>query len=58
VLILRHGLEYSVEEIAEMFGISPNTVKDRLLRGRSALRRELGSDEPEPPRRLGLAADE
>jgi RNA polymerase sigma-70 factor, ECF subfamily len=44
VLILRHGLEYSVDEIAQIAGISPNTVKDRLLRGRSALRRLLRRD--------------
>lgn len=38
VLILRHGFEYSIEEIAEMAGISPNSVKDRLLRGRGLMR--------------------
>jgi RNA polymerase sigma-70 factor, ECF subfamily len=47
VLILRHGLEYSVEEIAEIAGISPNTVKDRLLRGRTALRRLFRLDQPQ-----------
>ena len=57
VLILRHGLEYSIEEIAELFSISPNTVKDRLLRGRTALRRELKRDKA-PPARLRLAVDE
>jgi len=41
VLILRHGFEYSIEEIAEMAGISPNTVKDRLLRGRGLMRKML-----------------
>jgi RNA polymerase sigma-70 factor, ECF subfamily len=45
VLILRHGLEYSVEEIAEIAGISPNSVKDRLLRGRTELRRLLRRDQ-------------
>jgi RNA polymerase sigma-70 factor (ECF subfamily) len=45
VLILRHGLEYSVEEIAEIAGISPNSVKDRLLRGRSELRRLVRRDQ-------------
>src|SRR5687768_52188 len=45
VLILRHGLEYSVEEIAEIAGISPNSVKDRLLRGRTELRRVLRRDQ-------------
>lgn len=39
VVILRHGLEYSIEEIAEMTGISQNTVKDRLLRARGIMRR-------------------
>lgn len=58
VLILRHGLEYSVEEIGEVLGISPNTVKDRLLRGRSTLRRELQRETTEPSRRLSLAVDE
>jgi RNA polymerase sigma-70 factor (ECF subfamily) len=44
VLILRHSLEYSLEEIAEICAISPNSVKDRLLRGRGALRRLLRRD--------------
>lgn len=39
VLILRHGFEYSIDEIAELAGISPNTVKDRLLRGRGLMRK-------------------
>lgn len=41
VLILRHSFEYSIEEIAELVGISPNTVKDRLLRGRGLMRKML-----------------
>lgn len=41
VLILRHGFEYSIEEIAELAGISENTVKDRLLRGRGVVRKML-----------------
>jgi RNA polymerase sigma-70 factor (ECF subfamily) len=45
VLIMRHGLEYSVEEIADMAGISPNSVKDRLLRGRSIMRRMFRREE-------------
>ncbi len=44
-LVLRHVLEYSVAEIAEITGASPNTVKDRLLQARrqvrQAIRREL-----------------
>ncbi|MET0595404.1 MAG: RNA polymerase sigma factor [Polyangiaceae bacterium] len=39
VLVLRHGFEYSIEEIADLTGVSPNTVKDRLLRAREAIRR-------------------
>jgi DNA-directed RNA polymerase specialized sigma24 family protein len=39
VLVLRHGFEYSIDEIAELTGVSPNTVKDRLLRAREAIRR-------------------
>jgi RNA polymerase sigma-70 factor, ECF subfamily len=39
VLVLRHGFEYSIEEIAELTAVSPNTVKDRLLRAREAIRR-------------------
>jgi RNA polymerase sigma factor (sigma-70 family) len=49
VLILRHSLEHSIEEIAEISGISPNTVKDRLLRGRTALRRLFRRDQPKRP---------
>ena len=41
VLVLRHVFEYSIEEIAEIAGISPNTVKDRLLRGRGLMRKML-----------------
>jgi RNA polymerase sigma-70 factor (ECF subfamily) len=39
VLVLRHVLGHSVGEIAELTGVSPNTVKDRLLRGREMFRR-------------------
>jgi RNA polymerase sigma-70 factor (ECF subfamily) len=52
VLILRHSLEYSIEEIADICGISPNTVKDRLLRGRGALRRMLRRDNLSDLRRI------
>jgi DNA-directed RNA polymerase specialized sigma24 family protein len=45
-LVLRHVLGYSVEEIAELTEVSPNTVKDRLVQAREqvrkTLRRELG----------------
>jgi RNA polymerase sigma-70 factor (ECF subfamily) len=40
-LVLRHVHEYSVEEIAELSGVSVNTVKDRLLQGRAQLRKML-----------------
>lgn len=39
VVVMRHSLEYSIEEIAELTGISQNAVKDRLLRARGILRR-------------------
>jgi RNA polymerase sigma-70 factor (ECF subfamily) len=39
VVVMRHSLEYSIEEIAEMTGISQNAVKDRLLRARAIMRR-------------------
>jgi RNA polymerase sigma-70 factor (ECF subfamily) len=44
VLVLRHLLDYSVEEIAEQVGASPNTVKDRLLRARRAVRKQIRRD--------------
>ena len=45
VLILRHGLEYSIDEIADLTGISANGVKDRLLRGRSLMRKMFRREE-------------
>jgi RNA polymerase sigma factor (sigma-70 family) len=39
VVVMRHGLEYSIEDIAEATGISKNSVKDRLIRARGTLRR-------------------
>ena len=39
VVVMRHSLEYSIEQIAEMTGISQNEVKDRLLRARGIMRR-------------------
>ena len=45
-LVLRHVLGYSIEEIAQLTEVSPNTVKDRLHQAREqvrrTLRRELG----------------
>jgi RNA polymerase sigma-70 factor (ECF subfamily) len=40
-LVLRHVLDYSVEEIAELTEASPNTVKDRLLQARRQVRRSI-----------------
>lgn len=37
-LLLRSGFEYSIEEIASLTDVSPNTVKDRLTRARQTLR--------------------
>jgi RNA polymerase sigma-70 factor (ECF subfamily) len=37
-LLLRAGFEYSIEEIASLTDVSPNTVKDRLTRARQTLR--------------------
>ena len=39
VLVLRHAMGYSVQEIAETTGVSVNTVKDRLLSAREEVRR-------------------
>jgi RNA polymerase sigma-70 factor (ECF subfamily) len=44
VLVLRHMLEYSIDDIAELTGVSPNTVKDRLLHAREQLRRLIRRD--------------
>jgi RNA polymerase sigma-70 factor (ECF subfamily) len=43
-LVLRHVMDYSVEEIAELTETSPNTVKDRLLHARAQLRRLIRRD--------------
>src|SRR5690606_24021515 len=40
-LVLRHVLEYSIAEIAELTETSPNTVKDRLLAARAHIRRAV-----------------
>lgn len=39
--VLRHALEYTVEEIAELTGSPVGTVKDRLVASRKLLRRAL-----------------
>jgi RNA polymerase sigma-70 factor (ECF subfamily) len=43
-LVLRHVLGYSIPEIAEMTEVSPNTVKDRLLRGSREMRKLIRRD--------------
>jgi RNA polymerase sigma-70 factor, ECF subfamily len=40
-LLLRAGFGYSIEEISELTQSPENTVKDRLKRARTALRRQL-----------------
>lgn len=45
VLVLRHALEYSVEEIAELTGAPTGTVKDRLVAARKQLKRSQERDE-------------
>jgi RNA polymerase sigma-70 factor (ECF subfamily) len=44
VLVLRHMLDYSIDDIAELTEVSPNTVKDRLLHARQQLRRLIRRD--------------
>ena len=44
VLVLRHAMGYSVQEIAEYTGVSANTVKDRLLAAREEVRRMVRRD--------------
>lgn len=39
VLVLRHAIGYSLQEIADLTGVSINTVKDRLLCAREDVRK-------------------
>ena len=39
VIILKHALGYRIAEIAQLTGVSENTVKDRLLHARRQLRK-------------------
>lgn len=43
-LILHHALGHSVDEIAEMTDVSPETVKSRLRLGTAALRKKVQQD--------------
>jgi RNA polymerase sigma-70 factor (ECF subfamily) len=45
VVVLRHVLGHSVEEIAELTGAAIGTVKSRLLEGRKALRKWVRRDD-------------
>ncbi len=40
-IVLRHGLGYTVPEMATLLETSANTIKSRLLQGRRALRGEI-----------------
>ena len=40
-LVLHHALGYSLEEVAELTDVSPNTVKGRLRLGLAALRKRV-----------------
>ncbi|MGC4086535.1 MAG: sigma-70 family RNA polymerase sigma factor [Polyangiaceae bacterium] len=44
VLVLRHVMDYSIDEIAELTSVSRNTVKDRLLHAREQMRRLIRRD--------------
>jgi RNA polymerase sigma-70 factor (ECF subfamily) len=45
VLVLAHGLDLTMAQIAEVTGLPENTVKTRLHRARAALARVLGSED-------------
>lgn len=47
VLVLHHLLDLPVDDIAAQTGISPNTVKTRLSRGRRRMAELIGTDLPE-----------
>lgn len=44
VILLHHALDHSVDEIAELTCVSPDTVKSRLRLGLSALRKRIRQD--------------
>ena len=51
--VLRHALEYSVEEIAELSGAPVGTVKDRLVYARRQLRNLIERDVRRASKRRG-----
>ena len=44
-IVLRHVLGYSIDEIADITRVSPNTVKDRLLMARREFRKLVRRDQ-------------
>jgi RNA polymerase sigma-70 factor (ECF subfamily) len=42
VVVLAYAFEWTEQEIAEVLGLPPGTVKSRLHRGLAALRKEIG----------------
>ncbi|MEM7156488.1 MAG: RNA polymerase sigma factor [Myxococcota bacterium] len=52
-LVLRHVLDHSVAEVAQLVGAPVDTVKSRLLYGRRALRALIRRDAALAPRREG-----
>lgn len=44
VLVLRHVLDWTTTEIAELDGVRPDAIRQRLHRARAALRDQLGPD--------------
>lgn len=44
VLVLKHTLEYTTEEIAELLGVPVGTVKDRLVAARKHVRKLIHRD--------------
>lgn len=51
VLVLRHVLDYSVAEVAELVGAPIDTIKSRLLYARRAVRALIRRDEALAPQR-------
>lgn len=49
VVVLRYWEDRSVEEVADLLGLSTGTVKSQSARGLSRLRRLLGDESDDPP---------
>ncbi|MEM1034674.1 MAG: sigma-70 family RNA polymerase sigma factor [Myxococcota bacterium] len=52
VVVLRHVYEYGIDEIANLTGVSRNTVKDRLVQGRREVRQHLRAQRARPALKL------